>query len=742
MILNVLVSKTLKRAEYIQALLELVSTKHANEPISVQASFVRSLVRRAAAYRLPDEPWQIFYGMVWRIIFQSEEHVPCEEGLHAILIHNILNNLDTAPEVTEKFNTLFDPLVEYDLTSPEKLKVCDYLYQMLLNSLETCLQNNSYEDASGLMYNLLHLLRAHQFSIKTRPEVLCVVKKIAERDLKSCRNILQDLYNAKIGRDLFTRENFILRQNEESYLNALRHDVTLVIDTDAFDENVINSDQCKFSKFFTTLKLYFEELAPKYLLIIENKIQPHNELSSKLAAGLCILQEPAVLWTIIKGMYAEGKEKHQLAERLAANVHLSWSPAHIRGEIHMLPRLLAGPAPFVRLALTLALDRLLPFDILKIVAQLRRGHNTQIKQFLLKRFYKYINVKCDNIPPEVWQEFKTLMIEMIPHYNIKLWSLICDVDAIANAFKMEYCMTIVRITSSENFKLNKVKGLVQTFRYINDNIERASKDKILDILQNFLKNDFHSLNFITLCEDYDFDCLVRIKITILVRFLLTCETEKVQREALDNVAKPFLHTVGASWHHKLIREYFELFLYGLKYYKAYLDMRYVSNTPVFEVILTFMRTFLDVKEYFHLYCRVHLTMIYRETLKRLQERHPNVLAEPAGKTEAAAAVGAVLAGYLAREHRQLRVHYFPAITDIYARELCYYIKHYGFGSGAVSRKFEISLVRGLIASDDDEDVYLAALLFFCLQWHQTSYLKDPDIRKILTLFENSKCVKV
>ncbi|GBP17309.1 hypothetical protein EVAR_17797_1 [Eumeta japonica] len=72
MILNVLVSKTLKRAEYIQALLELVSTKHANEPISVQASFVRSLVR--ARHRLPDEPWQIFYGMVWRIIFQSEEH--------------------------------------------------------------------------------------------------------------------------------------------------------------------------------------------------------------------------------------------------------------------------------------------------------------------------------------------------------------------------------------------------------------------------------------------------------------------------------------------------------------------------------------------------------------------------------------------------------------------------------------------------------------------------------------------
>ncbi|GBP17310.1 hypothetical protein EVAR_17798_1 [Eumeta japonica] len=458
-------------------------------------------------------------------------------------------------------------------------------------------------------------------------------------------------------------------------------------------------------------------------------------------------------------MYAEGKEKHRLAERLAANVHLSWSPAHIRGEIHMdvgviasrnalsalpaaalraqLPRLLAGPAPFVRLALTLALDRLLPFDVLKIVAQLRHGHNTQIKQFLLKRFYKYISVKCDNIPPEVWQEFKALMIEMIPHYSIKLWSLICDVDAIANAFKMEYCMTIVRITSSENFKLNKVKGLVQTFKYINDNIEKASKDKILDILQNFLKNDFHSLNFITLCEDYDFDCLVRIKITILVRFLLTCETEKVQREALDNVAKPFLHTVGASWHDKLIRECFELFLYGLKYNKAYLDMRYVSNTPVFEVILTFMRTFLDVKEYFHLYSRIHLTMIYRETLKRLQERHPNVLAEPAGKTEAAAAVGAVLAGYLAREHRQLRVHYFPAITDIYARELCYYIKHYGFGSGAVSRKFEISLVRGLIANDDDEDVYLAAVLFFCLQWHQTSYLKDPDIRKILTLFENN-----
>ncbi|GBP17311.1 hypothetical protein EVAR_17799_1 [Eumeta japonica] len=35
-------------------------TRHANEPSTLRASFLRSLVRRVAAYRLPEEPWQIF----------------------------------------------------------------------------------------------------------------------------------------------------------------------------------------------------------------------------------------------------------------------------------------------------------------------------------------------------------------------------------------------------------------------------------------------------------------------------------------------------------------------------------------------------------------------------------------------------------------------------------------------------------------------------------------------------------
>ncbi|GBP17316.1 hypothetical protein EVAR_17804_1 [Eumeta japonica] len=750
-ILNVLVSKTLKRADYVQTLLNMVGTGHANEPATLRAGFLRSLVRRAAAYSLPDGPWQTFQDMVLQVVLKTE--VPCHEGVHAILIHNILNDVDTAPDVFEKFHSSFDPLNNYDLTASEKRKVYSYLYEKLLDRCKSEVQAHKPATAITDIWNVLSLIKTHKVDVNSCTEFLSILKLLIKQNAEDCAGLLMDLYKNKCCRRMFTKENFLLLQNQASYLNALRHDPALLMNIDKFEE-LASKRLPNFDRFFLKLKLYFEELVPSYLGIIEEKVKmkPKEHQSPSLMRGLCILQGAGV-WKTVRDMGARGREARRLLAALTANIHMAFAMQSDQEKLYtdvgviasrnalgplpaaavraQLPALLGGPAPFVRLGVALAFDRLLPDDILNVIAHVRQNVKTKItKRMVLRRLYRYMCLKGEKFELNIWIEMQSVMLEFCTHCDEKLWVSLNVLTAVPETVKVEYCATILKIFHSGNLEVALPESVYECLEYVSDHLKQMKETEVLDILEYFFKNEFNDKYIEPFLNQ-------AVKVMILARYLLLCETEQTQRERIANVGEPFLSTVKDLWNKSqffgyCVRNYFNSFLSHLTYRKAILDSRYVSCMPILIWIVQHIHTYLDVKQHFDVYSKVHLTMLYYKTLQQIAEHQRDVLSR--SKVEVGAAVGTVFGRRLAREHRQLLSDYFPTMTELYAQQVGHFFKSRNFGTGRVFESFVTSLTESLALSGGDCGAYFAAVLFQKL--YEIGLTKD--MRQIYAFIENSK----
>ncbi|GBP17302.1 hypothetical protein EVAR_17790_1 [Eumeta japonica] len=768
MILNVLVSKTLKHPDHVQTLLELVSTRHANEPSTLRASFLRSLVRRAAAYRLPEEPWQIFHKMVLQVVFQSEEQVPCDEGIHAILLHDILSDRDVDLDIFNKFITVFNPLVEYDLSVTEKQKVYKTLYTMLIAKSKSSLQEHNWDDVIDFVNKILKLFQAYRINIDLCPEVIDIIKEVSENDIQKSKDILVRLYQMGKCRKIFIKENFCLMQTNASYINALRHDVLLLTDTNKFADLVMKGE-LKMDKFLIKIKVYFPDLAQRFKLIIEDKVKakPDDAASLKSCRALCILQGPAVL-SVMTDLYAGGKENKQLAQRLAANVHMAWSVDHLQVIVNkdvgviasrnalgplpaaavraQLPALLGGPAPFVRLGVALAFDRLLPVDVLNVIVHVRQSSKTKMKRFLLNKFYKYMHLQGESLQSVLWEQMKALMIEFSPHYNARLWNVLSDSKGVPKVIKMEYCVTILSIQLSKQFKkiddkdnFLQLKNLRNNLKYLNKNVSELNETDVLWILKQFLESEFGKEMIAERGSTFIHDAYIRI----LCRFLLSCETETSQNERFATVGIAFMNIIKNSWNdinddnRCCMRKYFENFIMNLKYNKAFLNDTFANCLPMFIKVVEEMHTFLDVKRHFKLYSFIHLTMVYYKTLQHLKKQQPTLFSEQTNGAEVASAVGLVFGRYLAREHRQLLTDYFHTITDIYVDDVVEYT--YNLSNREYLEKLKIAIIQGVAHSGEDDSLYFTILLL-----HKMSLLYDSDrleLQDVFKLLADSKIKK-
>ncbi|GBP17296.1 hypothetical protein EVAR_17785_1 [Eumeta japonica] len=773
MILNVLVSKTLKHPDYVQTLLELVSTRHANEPSTLRASFLRSLVRRAAAYRLPEQPWQIFHKMVLQIVFQSEEQVPCDEGIHAILLHDILSDRDVDLDIFNKFITVFNPLVEYDLSVTEKQKVYKTLYSMLIAKSKSSLQEHNWDDVIDFVNKILKLFQAYRINIDLCPEVIDIIKKVSENDIQKSKDILVRLYQMGKCRKIFIKENFCLMQTNASYINALRHDVLLLTDTNKFADLVMKGE-LKIDKFLIKIKVYFPDLAQRFKLIIEDKVKskPDDAASLKSCRALCILQGPAVL-SVMTDLYAGGKENKQLAQRLAANVHMAWSVDHLQVIVNkdvgviasrnalsplpaaavraQLPALLGGPAPFVRLGVALAFDRLLPENVLNVIVHVRQSSKTKMKRFLLNKFYKYMHLQGESLQSVLWDQMKALMIEFSPHYNARLWNVLSDSEGVPKVIKLEYCLTILSIQFSRQIQQSEhtnnllpVRTLGSNLHYLSKNVSELKEIDILWILKSFLEYEFGKEiiaergSFLSLRGNFIHDAYIRI----LCRFLLSCETETSQNERFATVGLAFMNIIKSSWseifHRYLLMEYLTKFIFYLKCNEVFLNGNFANCLPLFDKIIKKMHTFLDVKQRFKLYSYIHLTMVYYKTLQHLKKQQPTLFSEQTNGAEVASAVGLVFGRYLAREHRQLLTDYFHTITDIYVDDVVEYT--YNLSNREYLEKLKIAIIQGVAHSGEDDSLYFTILLL-----HKMRLLGDfgrVELQDVFKLLADSRDARI
>ncbi|XP_047987655.1 uncharacterized protein LOC125227390 [Leguminivora glycinivorella] len=220
----VLVSKSGGNENSLRTLFGLLS-QYRNEPVHFRAAIIRSLVKRAFVWRLPDDLWdnllQWAHGMG---LDGNPSEINCTEGLHAVILRNLLSDREFDPVATRLFFDNFTYFTEYSLSTVERRLLRARLPKLLLDSAIS----KTGSGKQSILEQLLIILDAYHIPYNKFSGVIETIATAVQEDRDSSEYLLTRLYNARVARKQFFKENFHFIHGNASYTNALRHDISVI----------------------------------------------------------------------------------------------------------------------------------------------------------------------------------------------------------------------------------------------------------------------------------------------------------------------------------------------------------------------------------------------------------------------------------------------------------------------------------------------------------------------------------
>lgn len=721
----VLVSKSGGHAENLQVLLELLVTQHKNEPPHVRAAVVRSLVKRAAAWRMPASCWRMLLDFARGLgLDGAEPEAACLEGLHTVVLRDILAGSECESAVFSAFMRQFSTFTDYKLNSAEKRQVVERLPVLILSAVEA-----EPSLAAEHLKKLLSLLEAYRIPADACTGVLPAILTLFQREPSSGQELLQRLYNARVARKLLFRENFTFIQTNSSYLNALRHDARLLA-VDKFQ--ALAEKNLRHDRFLQKLAVYFSEkngLAERFLAVLENVIDKNPSVD--LARSLAFLAGNTLSNRLKELDKQPAKSvQRQFAAQLRANAHLcrpkldldtfGWRVAgakavankivvcktlNIQEYVHQL----ISWRRTVKLALIMAPRSGQEVDIFTRVAYIK-------PTVAVKVGLQYLQ-SGNNHDLRLWDTIKPLLTQLDlsePRFK-NLCNALLDVDCMPKSVQSEYCSIVFNALPNSSQKQELLNIIAKILPECDENFVQS-------ILMTFINNEVTSekLNFSNnevmwrnlTCYGRDEE---NYYLTILAKFLLLCRSEDAQRHRFEVLGKLFLNRIKAIWETSEKKErliiFLRKFVEGLKYIKVFLDTSYVSCLPVFEYVLDWIKNAMSIEECFEIYVNMNLTMLYFKSIRQGINNEPGIFAEKATRDkEGVEVVGKLLGQYITSEVLILAKTYFDSIVVLYAQKMLKYFDTFEYGESR--DKLLNSVAKGYLEASLDSNNRMLVLKCF------------------------------
>ncbi|XP_022828539.1 uncharacterized protein LOC111357956 [Spodoptera litura] len=700
----VLISKTGGRNDAVSALLQLAA-RHSNEPVHIRAAVVRSLVKRAAVWRLPADVWQNLLNFGRGLgLDGTPSEAACYEGLHAVIIRQLLAG-ECEPKIINAFLNNFSSLKEYSLKVDERLRIAVGLQNLLVAAAA------GMEPARAVdrLNQLLDVIEVYGIQIQTVYPVIEIIKSLALSDENVVRPLIERLYKAKIGRQELLRENLKLRCDEAALLNALRHDLS-ALETEQI-VNIIARGGKKFDRFISKLVIYFtqNEQLPVYFRttlreMIASEDNEKGNIIKQVRSLVCLSYQD--FEKNFSEVDAIEKKNDTLRAALRACAHRArpvvnlakwgWSRAGAKAVATRAMRCreiekaefihtLATDRRTVRVALALnlrsegepVLDTFTSAAKLRPVAALR----------VALRYFRHYDTKVD---VGVWKIIKPLLSNVDLSSKERLRNSLKKIQWIPSAIKPDYCSTLY-------FVLEKIldggsEVLLREICILLPEVEVDTIETILTWLFEKIGEDVVPLPYPAM----------------MVRYLMLSTNDEDLERRFTKIGDRFLECLSSLRCDKasVFKKRLHQTINSLKYNAAFLDNKYSLCLSVIEKILTWLQTLLPKEENFPKYVQIHLTMLYFRAVRQSMKQMPEVFADPKRKrTEGVEAVGFVFGRYIAKEVAELVTTYFDSIIELYTGALVDYLGD--FADGSSRGKFIESLLKGMLAGAEGTERRMA-----------------------------------
>lgn len=711
--LLVLVSKTGGRTNSLDKLLELL-TKHINESSHIRSAIVRSLVKRAFVWRLPQISWESFLKFAVGLGLDGKPpEAECCEGLHAVVLRYLLETSCIPPDILPAFITKFSTLKEYALTVTEQKVISKVLPEFLLSTII----NETNTNKKAAVFNLLlQTLDRYKVPIDS-DHVVPVLATLVNLDPKVGESLILKLFHAKqLRRELFL-ENFMFISTDASYLNALRHN-TEVLRRDQYIKRTLEKDSRK-DQFFRKLAIYFTEdngLAELYSMAIEQSIitQPHL----KLARPFALLAKRNKIDVYIKEIDKNSDRKiKRIAAALQANSHVTrpkfgsdinrWPVLGLKAIAnkviccpsvdtqHYLINLVKSRRT-AKLALVLSQRSNSLVDTFSTVSKIR-------PKATLKCALKYFHRNPNTFNKIIWDIVKPI-IETFDFANKSneylnenlLWKL----GLIPLSIRAEYCFILLAAAkknsdAKSSFVLSHIQIILNS-RNIDD-------DLIENILTEFLQNEFLVDQLLTLKGHKIRD--ITLYSRILFKFIMLSKSPEIQMRRIEQFADPFLNTLKYVWDRAddkaVVFKCLKEILNVIHSNAIFFDEDYASCVPIFERLMSWLDMTLTVEKYFSVYAKINLITLYFKTVKQCLNERPEVFQDEKRKYDEGIYIfGKIYGHYIANEVNDLISKYFESILDLYTKVLTVYLNRLYYVDPSRNQLLN-AIMKGLIEFGDD-----------------------------------------
>lgn len=728
----VLVSKSGGVVEQVQKLFKLLVERHRNEPTTLRAAVVRSLVKRASAWRLPDNVWSLVLEFGVDVGLDGVATDPlCREGLHAVVLRHILADTPVPPTLLSGYLREFSTFSDYKLTAEERKLVAKRLPSLILSS-----------NANAFLDTLVE----YKVNIKDVPNAEQELLKAAKADSQ----LVARLYKARVLRRELFRETFALEPDNAAYINALRHDLTPLEDGKSFAE-LVTKERPNHDQFLRSLYVYFGEpggLADKHRIALEEAFltTPKHWFARPVSA---LLTNEELLQRIsgFESERPQSKWQFLMSTGLRANAHLSRPPVDVDAVDWRWigPKAVANKA-FIcrsndreryikkllewrrtaRIAMRVAdktpssLDTFITFCKLRPLAALKVG----LALYLSK----------EHIELPIWNAIKTIFESKDLSEKKRLLKKLSDPDTISKNVEADYWVQVFNIFLKMDEK-RAMPMLCQIENLLHD-VDHAF---IRSIVSKFIETKLDPKTFSSdEHNNYDLTNVKCLHFRIIAKHLLLCKSENEQKDVIENVCIPFFDAIEVlqekSETKKHLIKLLKDFIFALKYSKVFLSEEYVSCMPVFEVILKRMHKILPIEEYFSKYVEIHLTMLFYRTIKQAIKLKPSLFDGPKNRKEAIEIVGRIFGKYIGNEIKELVNKYFKSVVDLYKVPLNLYLRDYFHFNE--SREILVTFViKGLLEVELSESYILAEYLY---QKEQQHHISEPHREEILKALKECK----
>lgn len=749
----VLVSKTGGRFESVGSLLKFL-TRYRNEPTHLRATIVRSLVKRAFVWRLPEELWQslLKYAVGLGLDGKAQE-AECREALHAVMLRSLLGSGHVEESILSAFIQQVSTLKQYSLTEAERKVVTQRLPAILLERAIS--EDNTYKKTT-ILHLLLNVLDEYKLPIDACP-ITPVLATLVNKNCNAAKNLILRLFKSRKGRREFLEQTFVYISTDASYLNALRHNTKLLKNKEYINRVVITSTRRK--QFYRKLAIYFTEadgLADLYMSAIKADLYKILSESSTSAYryNIYIMKNNARSLAFLAGSNLESilkqfegnnnKAVKRISALLKANAHLAKPKMNdktsnyyalglkaVANTVIVCPKvdieshlttLIKRPRT-LRMALILSERLKREVEIFAVLAKIRPN-------VALKCGLKYLYRNPNTFNHDVWQIIKPIMMKV--DHNLKTTQHITkrlrDFRKIPESVKLEYCTILYTlIEKSKTFSIVQEKSILLQ---IESFLPHMNEEFLENILDQFASESSYIEAFMDTTQKAADMCLY---LRIFIKFLLLSKSEETQDKRWQRHAEPILKLIQNMDRNHTFNTYLKVIIQTLRYNAAFLNQQYVSCLPVFEKIVSWMHLLCPIDRCFKYFIEIQLTTLYFKSIRQCLKNNPYAF-DSKNKFNEIEILGQSFGAYIAKEVNELKSTYFESILELYRQVLFDYLREY-FVVNSVKQIFIINMIKGICDYGESSTVLLGVYLL------KGFYFKNKDALKEIKLKLNQKDVE-